>query len=56
MKNSYTIPRNLLDGIEAFLRVAERRGITWTILPPGAGLVAKLDAQPGWHRLAADRG
>jgi DNA-binding transcriptional LysR family regulator len=25
MKNSYTIPRNLLDGLEAFLRVAERR-------------------------------
>ena len=25
MKNSYTIPRNLLDGVEAFLRVAERR-------------------------------
>ncbi|GGI84574.1 LysR family transcriptional regulator [Polymorphobacter multimanifer] len=25
MKNSYTIPRHLLDGIEAFLRVAERR-------------------------------
>ncbi|MBU6165344.1 MAG: LysR family transcriptional regulator [Alphaproteobacteria bacterium] len=24
MKNSYTIPRNLLDGLEAFLRVAER--------------------------------
>ncbi len=25
MKSSYTIPRNLLDGLEAFLRVAERR-------------------------------
>ncbi|MEI6485608.1 MAG: LysR family transcriptional regulator [Sphingomonadales bacterium] len=25
MKNSYTIPRNLLDGLEAFLRVAERK-------------------------------
>ena len=25
MKYSYTIPRNLLDGLEAFLRVAERR-------------------------------
>lgn len=25
MKHSYTIPRNLLDGIESFLRVAERR-------------------------------
>lgn len=25
MKSSYTIPRNLLDGVEAFLRVAERR-------------------------------
>lgn len=25
MKNSYTIPRGLLDGMEAFLRVAERR-------------------------------
>jgi DNA-binding transcriptional LysR family regulator len=24
MKHSYTIPRNLLDGVEAFLRVAER--------------------------------
>lgn len=25
MKQSYTIPRNLLDGVEAFLRVAERK-------------------------------
>jgi DNA-binding transcriptional LysR family regulator len=25
MKNSYTIPRNLLDGVETFLRVAERK-------------------------------
>ena len=25
MKHSYTIPRNLLDGVEAFLRVAERK-------------------------------
>lgn len=25
MKHSYTIPRNLLDGLEAFLRVAERK-------------------------------
>lgn len=25
MKQNYTIPRNLLDGLEAFLRVAERR-------------------------------
>jgi DNA-binding transcriptional LysR family regulator len=25
MKNSYTMPRNLLDGLEAFLRVADRR-------------------------------
>lgn len=25
MKNSYTIPRNLLDGVEAFLRVADRK-------------------------------
>ena len=29
--------------------------IAWTILPPGAPLVALMDARPGWRRLYADR-
>jgi hypothetical protein len=39
----------------AFREEAARRGFGWTILEPGAPLVAALDASPDWRRLYADR-
>ena len=33
----------------------KRYNIAWTILQPGAALVARLDATPGWRRLYADK-
>jgi hypothetical protein len=38
----------------AFERAARRWGIGWTILEPGAQLVALLDKKPGWRRIYSD--
>ncbi len=38
-----------------FDRAVTDHGIAWTMLPPGTGLVAVLDASPGWRRVYADR-
>ena len=48
--------RRMVDGDwRAFARAVERWRIGWTILPPGAGLVARLDRHPVWRRVYADR-
>jgi len=39
----------------AFERAARRWGIGWTILEPGAPLVALLDKRPEWRRIHADK-
>ena len=36
-------------------RALERYDIAWTILAPGEGVTALMDAKPGWRRLYADR-
>jgi hypothetical protein len=38
-----------------FRRADRRWRFGWTILPPKAGLVAKLDREPGWRRLYVDK-
>lgn len=46
----------LMNGdIAGFRRIAARRRITWTILPPGSPLAKALDTEPGWQRLRSDR-
>jgi hypothetical protein len=45
----------MVDGDKAGFDAAVRRwNIGWTILPANAALAAQLDADPDWHRLAAD--
>jgi MFS family permease len=45
----------ILGDTRGFDRVIERFGIRWTILQPGSPLIAKLDRDPQWHRIYADR-
>ena len=39
----------------AFDRAVRRWGIGWTILPPASRLAERLDRDPGWRRIYADR-
>ncbi len=41
--------------MERFRRADRRWRFGWTILPPRAGLIAKLDREAGWRRLYADK-
>jgi len=46
----------MLRGDMARFRRADRRWrFGWTILPPKVRLVSKLDREPGWRRLYADK-
>jgi hypothetical protein len=47
--------RLMLGDIEEFRRAATRWGIKWTILSPLDPLSRRLDREPGWHRIYADR-
>ena len=38
-----------------FLKLVERYGITWTLLPPDRPVVQLLDHLPDWRRLYADK-
>ncbi len=40
---------------QAFERALQQWGIGWTILPPDSRLAARLDREPGWRRIHADR-
>lgn len=39
---------------DEFLKLVERYGITWTLLPPDRPVIQLLDHLPGWRRLYAD--
>jgi len=49
--------QRILDGNRAaFDRAAGRFGLRWTMLPPRYGkLIARLDSDPAWERIYADR-
>ena len=48
--------QRMIDGDKAAFDQAVRRwGIGWTILPPASRLAARLDREPGWRRIYADR-
>ena len=49
--------QTILDGDRAAFDRAERRyGLKWTMLPPRYGkLIARLDSDPAWRRIHADR-
>ena len=49
--------QTILDGDQAAFDRAERRyGLKWTMLPPRYGkLIARLDSDPAWRRIHADR-
>lgn len=49
--------QRILDGDRpAFDRATARYGLRWTMLPPKyATLIARLDADPAWQRIYADR-
>lgn len=40
---------------EALESALKHYDIAWTILAPGEGVTALMDAKPGWRRLYADR-
>lgn len=45
----------LRGDIARFRRADQRWRFGWTILPPNVRLVARLDREPGWRRLYADK-
>ena len=48
--------RRIVDGNwDAFDRAVRKWGIGWTILPPDSRLALRLDREPGWRRIHADR-
>ena len=44
-----------LNNQAAFVKVADKYDISWTLLPPADPLIAILDKLPGWKRVFADR-
>jgi hypothetical protein len=48
--------QRIIDGDRvAFDRAVRQWGIRWTILPPESRLAARLDREPAWRRIHADR-
>lgn len=55
--DDFTITYNRIANgdVAAFRKADQRYGFRWTILSPRDELAEKLDREPGWHRLHADR-
>ena len=47
--------RMIQGDIAAFRSAADRWHLRWTILQTGTPLIARLDREPGWRRIYADR-
>lgn len=48
--------QRIIDGDRAaFDRAVQQWGIAWTMLPPDSRLAARLDRDPAWRRIQADR-